>query len=240
MSISKSNAERLARRVAGEISLSDDPGKMMRKWRELFHVPQIILAEYLDVSPSVISDYEGSRRKSPGTKTIRRFVEGLLAIDEKNGGQITAAFSRLMSVEIPTDIILDIREFTTPVNSKEFCAAIKAECVVGEEFLDRNLLGYIVIDSISAFRELSGDAFLKLYEATSERGVIFTNASTGRSPLITIKINTRKPSLIVLHGLSEPDPLAIELAKKEGIPLAISKIESVEDLIKELRQIVPL
>jgi putative transcriptional regulator len=237
MNIYKSSSERLARRVAGEISLSDDPGKMMRKWRELFHVPQIILAEYLDVSPSVISDYEGSRRKSPGTKTIKRFVEGLLAIDEKNGGQITAAFSRLMSVEIPTDIILDIREFTTPVNARQFCSTIRAECVVGVEFLDRSLFGYIVVDSISAFRELSGDAFLKLYDASNERGVIFTNASTGRSPLITMKINARKPSLIVLHGLVDPDPLAVELAKKEGIPLAISKIESVEDMIKELRQI---
>ncbi|MEM3587356.1 MAG: hypothetical protein QXO71_08565, partial [Candidatus Jordarchaeaceae archaeon] len=116
---------------------------------------------------------------------------------------------------------------------------IRAECIVGEEFLDRNLLGYMVIDSISAFRELSGDAFLKLYDSTSERGVIFTNASTGRSPLITIKINTRKPGLIVLHGLTEPDPLAVELAKKEGIPLAICKIESVEDIIKELRQVIP-
>lgn len=239
MSGYKSGSERLAQRVAGEISLSDDPGKMMRKWRELFHIPQITLAEYLDISPSVISDYEGSRRKSPGTKTIKRFVEGLLAIDEKNGGQITAAFCRLMGVEIPTDIILDIREFTAPVNARRFCSTIRAECVVGGEFLDRSLLGYIVVDSISAFRELSGDAFLKLYDATSERGVIFTNASTGRSPLITIKINTRKPGLIVLHGLLEPDPLAVELAKKEGIPLAISKIESVEDMIKELRQITP-
>jgi len=239
MDIYKSSSERLARRVAGEISLSDDPGKTMRRWRELFHIPQIILAEYLNVSPSVISDYEGSRRKSPGTKTIRRFVEGLLAIDEKNGGQITAAFGRLMSVEIPTDIILDIREFTSPVNTRQFCSAIRAECIVGEEFLDRNLLGYMVIDSITAFRELSGDAFLKLYDSTSERGVIFTNASTGRSPLITIKINTRKPGLIVLHGLTEPDPLAVELAKKEGIPLAICKIESVEDIIKELRQVIP-
>jgi putative transcriptional regulator len=239
MDIYKSSSERLARRVAGEISLSDDPGKTMRRWRELFHIPQITLAEYLNISPSVISDYEGSRRKSPGTKTIRRFVEGLLAIDEKNGGQITAAFGRLMSVEIPTDIILDIREFTSPISTRQFCSAIRAECIVGEEFLDRNLLGYMVIDSITAFRELSGDAFLKLYDSTSERGVIFTNASTGRSPLITIKINTRKPGLIVLHGLTEPDHLAVELAKKEGIPLAICKIESVEDIIKELRQVIP-
>ncbi|MEM3593962.1 MAG: hypothetical protein QXS27_04485 [Candidatus Jordarchaeaceae archaeon] len=237
MSVYKGSSERLAQRIAGEISLSDDPGKMMRKWRELFHIPQIVLAEYLDISPSVISDYEGSRRKSPGTKTIKRFVEGLLAIDEKSGGQITAAFSRLMGVEIPTDVILDIREFTVPVNARRFCSVIRAECVVGEEFLDRSLLGYIVIDSISAFRELSGDAFLKLYDAASERSIIFTNASTGRSPLITIKINVRKPGLIILHGLLEPDPLAVELAKRESIPLAISKMESVESMIRELRQI---
>ncbi|MHA2374126.1 MAG: helix-turn-helix domain-containing protein, partial [Candidatus Thorarchaeota archaeon] len=68
---SASARERLARRIAGEIALSDHPGKTMRVWRERFRLPQIVLADYLNISPSVISDYESGRRKSPGTTTIR-------------------------------------------------------------------------------------------------------------------------------------------------------------------------
>ncbi|MHA2353252.1 MAG: transcriptional regulator, partial [Candidatus Thorarchaeota archaeon] len=49
--------ERLARRIAGEIALSDYPGKTMRVWRERFRLPQIELADYIGISPSVISDY---------------------------------------------------------------------------------------------------------------------------------------------------------------------------------------
>lgn len=57
--------EALAKRIAGEITLSSDPGKTMRKWREIFGISQTELADYLGVSSSVISDYEGGRRKVP-------------------------------------------------------------------------------------------------------------------------------------------------------------------------------
>ena len=57
----------------------------MRKWRELFAVSQITLSEKMLLSASVISDYESGRRKSPGAKFIRRFVLGLLLIDEEKG-----------------------------------------------------------------------------------------------------------------------------------------------------------
>ncbi|MHA2426693.1 MAG: helix-turn-helix domain-containing protein, partial [Candidatus Hermodarchaeia archaeon] len=111
--------QRLARRIAGEISLSDSPGRIMRKWREMFHIPQIHLAEALGVSPSVISDYESGRRQSPGTKTIKRFVETIITLDEQNGGQVVNAFQRMMGVEIPTNIILDISEFSQGITIKE-------------------------------------------------------------------------------------------------------------------------
>ena len=55
----------LAEKMAGEITLSDSPGKALKQWRESFQIPPGILAEELGVSPSVISDYESGRRKSP-------------------------------------------------------------------------------------------------------------------------------------------------------------------------------
>ena len=50
--------EQLREKIAGEITLSLDPGKTIRKWREEFGVSQQDLAKHLGMSPSVISAYE--------------------------------------------------------------------------------------------------------------------------------------------------------------------------------------
>ena len=65
----------LAEKMAGEITLSDSPGKALKKWRMSFDIPQGVLAERLEVSPSVISDYESGRRKSPGTAVVGKIVD---------------------------------------------------------------------------------------------------------------------------------------------------------------------
>ncbi len=75
----------LAKRIAGEIVLSTSPGQTMRKWRGLLGVSQTEIAAALELSPSVISDYETGRRRSPGSGFIKRYVEVLLGIDEDRG-----------------------------------------------------------------------------------------------------------------------------------------------------------
>ncbi len=225
--------QRLARRIAGEISVSDNPGRIMRKWREMFHIPQIKLAEALGVSPSVISDYESGRRQSPGTKTIKRFVETIITLDELNGGQVVNAFQRMMGVEIPSNIILDISEFSHGVTIKKILESVRGQIVAGEELLDREVLGYLTVDTSEALDVLSSTGFLKLFEATEDRALILVNVSTGRSPLVAMK-GEIKPSLFVLHGVEQIDYLAIELAKREQIPLAISRMESVGGLLRRL------
>ena len=129
----------------------------MRKWREMFHIPQIMLAESLKVSPSVISDYESGRRQSPGTKTIKRFVETIIILDERNGGQVVNAFKRLMGVEIPTTLILDICEFNNAITAKTFIESIKAQAVACADLLDRELLGYIAVNNTQALQALSSE-----------------------------------------------------------------------------------
>ncbi|MFQ3294432.1 MAG: putative transcriptional regulator, partial [Natrialbaceae archaeon] len=62
----------LAEKIAGEVVLSTDPGATIRKWRTDFDVSQTALADQLDVSPSVISDYESGRRESPGIGVVER------------------------------------------------------------------------------------------------------------------------------------------------------------------------
>jgi putative transcriptional regulator len=205
----------------------------MRKWREMLHIPQILLAESLGVSPSVISDYESGRRQSPGTKTIKRFVESIITLDERNGGQVVKAFQRLMGVEIPTNILLDICEFGRGVSAHEFLDTIRGQVLACEDLLNHELLGYLAVDNTQALQLLSSEGFLKLFEATGDRALVFANVSTGRSPLVAIRADA-KPGLFVLHGVEQTDYLAVELAKKERVPLAVSRMDSVDDMLRRL------
>jgi len=240
MSYQASVRERLARRIAGEIALSEHPGQTMRVWRERFRLPQIILAQHLGVSPSVISDYESGRRKSPGTSTIRRFVMSLLSLDERNGGQVVAAFVRLMDISlVDMNIVLAMSDFTSPITIQDFCNSLKCSVKTGEKLLDREIYGYTLVDVERAVKELNSDAFLKLFGATTERCLIFTNVNTGRAPMIAIKSQEFKPSLVILHGVSEVDQLALELSEQMKIPLAVTKTGPVDNLIRDLRGIEP-
>lgn len=241
MSYQSSVRERLARRIAGEIALSNHPGQTMKIWRERFRLPQIVLADYLNISPSVISDYESGRRKSPGTSTIRRFVMALLSLDERNGGQVVSAFVRLMDVSlVDLNIVLAMSDFTSPMTAKEFCQRLKCSVKSGEKLLDREIYGYTLVDVERAVKELDSDAFLKLFGATTERCLVFTNVNTGRAPMIAIKSQEFKPSLVILHGVGTVDRLALELSEQMRIPLAVSKAGSIETLTRELRAIEPI
>ncbi|WP_054840498.1 helix-turn-helix domain-containing protein [Thermococcus sp. JCM 11816] len=234
--------EALAKRIAGEITLSSDPpGKTMRKWREIFGISQTELADYLGVSSSVISDYEGGRRKSPGASTIRKFVEALIEIDEKRGGgNVIRAFSKTIEGELPTDAILDIREFAVPVPIRAVVEAVKGEVAANHDFLDRKIYGYTVVDSIRAILEMSSEEFLKLYGWTTERALVFTKVTTGRSPpMIAVRVQGGlKPAVIVLHGVKRLDELAVKLAERERIPLVVSKASNESELINGLRKLV--
>lgn len=229
--------EKLAKRMAGEIVLSEDPGKTMKKWREIFGITQTGLAGHLKISSSVLSDYEGGRRKSPGAGTIKKFVEGLIHIDEANGEQVIHAFSRMFTTELSTDIIMDMREFSLPTDIETIAKAVWGEILTTPRTSEHMIYGYTVIDSIKAILEMDSEDFLKLYGWTTERALIFTKVTYGRSPMVAIKVKGLKPALVVLHGPKEMDPVAIKIAEIEKIPLIHSKAESVDLLLKGLRNI---
>ncbi len=229
--------EKLAKRMAGEIVLSVDPGKTMKKWREIFGITQTDLASYLGISSSVLSDYESGRRKSPGAGTIKKFVEGLIQIDESNGGQVIHAFSRMFTTELSTDIIMDIREFSLPVDIETIAKAVWGDILTAPRASEHMIYGYTVIDSIKAILEMNSEDFLKLYGWTTERALIFTKVTYGRSPMVAVKVKGLKPSVIVMHGPEKMDPVAVKIAEIEKIPLILSKAESVDLLLKGLRNI---
>lgn len=229
---------RLAHKIAGEITLSEEAGKTIRKWREIFKVSQKELADQLTVNPSVISDYESGRRQSPGIKMIKKVVNALIELDSKKGGEMTMQLGSMLS-ETPMDVIMDIKEFDKPIEAKKIVEAVDGVIVCGKEYLNRHIFGYTVVDSLKAIVEFSPLELTKIYGSTTERALIFTKVTSGKSPMIAIKLTSFRPAIVVFHGLENPHPLAIKLAEKERIPLIISKSESIEKMISDLRNKLP-
>jgi putative transcriptional regulator len=227
--------EKLAKKIGGEIVLSPLPGNTIQKWRNFFKVSQRQLSNEMKIMPSVISDYESGRRKSPGVKMIKKIVESLLKIDEGMGGLVIHEFNSLYSSDILNDAILDIKEMTKPINLEDFSLLVKGDIILGKEKMSKLVYGYTIIDSLKAILELSPAELVRLYGLTTERAMIFTGVKHGRSPLVAIKVTNLKPGVVVFHGLEELDKLAYRIAKVEGIPLIVSNIDSIEEMIHELR-----
>jgi putative transcriptional regulator len=220
---------KLAEKIAGEITLSTNPGQTIKKWRETFNISQQVLADYLDLSPSVISDYESGRRKSPGVVTVRKIVQAFIALDERHGGEIVKRYL----TEEKEQAILDIREFFTPIQSSKFLGSIEAKVISTDKQPNRDIHGYTVLDSIRAITTFSSSDYLQIYGWSNERVLIFTGVRYGRSPMIAIRAHPLKPALVVYHQPGAIDKLAIKLADLEKIQLAVTKIP-LDTLLKRL------
>jgi putative transcriptional regulator len=195
----------------------------------------------------VISDYESGRRSSPRVETIRKFVDSLLLLDQVRGSPVSRGLKRVMGSGIPADILLDLRKFQVPVKGKDFCEYLHCKIVAGREFLEREIWGYTAINSVAAILRLDVKQLFELYRQTVGRAAIFTNVSTGRSPLVAFKSSQIgfqsqvKPALLLLHGLdpNRVDIVALKIAEAEHISLAVSTIKGIDELVKRLRTFNP-
>jgi putative transcriptional regulator len=215
-------------KIAGEISISDEPGVTIRKWREAFNLSQQELAEHLKISPSVISDYESGRRKSPGVATVRKIVDALIELDEIHGGKILKHYES----EKRNNAILSMKEFPLPVPAKKFVSTIKGKNL-SKDALESDVHGYTVIDSIKAIISLDSSDYLKIYGWSSQRALIFTDVKYGRSPMIAIRAHPLKPAMVVYQKPERVDNLAVKLADLERIPLITTNL-SLNNLIETL------
>ncbi len=211
----------LEEKIAGEIVLSDNPGLTLRKWREEFHITQQDLSFYLKVSPSVISDYEIGRRKSPGIVAIKRIVEALVAIDISRGGNTIKKYSK----NFGSDAIIDIKEFFKSVSCKEVVDNIEGKNLTERIDLDKKIYGYTMIDSIKAIIEFNANDYLKIYGWSNERALIFTGVKYGRSPMVAIRAHPLKPGMVVFARPENVDPLSIKLAELENLPLVVTELD---------------
>ena len=71
--------------IAGSVVLSDNPPQQLKFWRKRFGVKQADLARKMDITPSVLSDYEKGRRPSPGVNFIKRYLVSLYELAKSTG-----------------------------------------------------------------------------------------------------------------------------------------------------------
>jgi len=227
----------IATRIAGDIVMSDSPGEAIRRWRLRFGLSQVELAQRLGATPSVLSDYESGRRKHPGARFIRKFVKVLIEYDLERGGLLIGLLTRQLLGEKIWEAVVDMRDFSRPISAQEFCKSIECSFYVEPSSL-LSLYGYTIVDSLKLILEVPAHEYLRLYGTTTQRAAVFTNVKYGRSPIIAVKammsVTGLRPVLVVMHGIPKPDPLAVEVAKREHIPLAITELP-LDVIVSRLR-----
>jgi putative transcriptional regulator len=235
MSMKSGLRNQLAEKMAGEITLSDSPGKALKKWRMNFEIAPGVLSDRLGVSPSVISDYESGRRKSPGTAVVGKIVDSLLTIDEENECRHIQKFSTMLFSNIEDDVIYDIHEYATAVSLNDFSETIGCTLLCGS--MDQVLFGYTVVNSLNAIMQLSSDEFNRIYGWSTERAVIFTSVSTGKSPMVAIRVTPFKPRCVVLQGIeiSDVHPIVEKMAERDRITVMCTMME-IDKIVSTLRE----
>lgn len=212
--------DELREKIAGEIVLSNQPGRVLKKWREEFHISQHELAGNLRISPSVISDYESGRRKSPGITVIKRIVNSMIEIEQQRGGKFIGFYSTTQS-----DAILGIQDFTNGVHASVFMNIIEGENFTPKISPIRILFGYTIIDSIKAILSFTPQDHARIYGRSSERALMFAGVKYGRSPMIAIRATTLKPAMVVYIKPENVDELAIKLAELDNILLVVTEMQ---------------
>ncbi len=224
--------QEVAKRIAGEIALADEPGRAMKKWREIFDVTQTEVSKMMGVAPSVVSDYEKGKRM-PGSKFIRKYVYALMEIDRGRGWKVTSALAqRFFGISAQA---VDLWDYKRPVTFEEILTATKGYLLNSHFKPSETVYGYLIMDSIKTIEEMDSKDFMVLMGMSYKKVVVFTRVGTGRPPMVAIRVSYWKPSLVVLHRPIALDRLSLRIAEKEGIPVIVSTMESVKKLIDALR-----
>lgn len=225
----------LAEKIAGEITLSQNPGDTLKKWRRNFHITQTDLSNHLNISPSVISDYESGRRKSPGIMIVSRIIDALLRLDEERGCNVLRAYEDMWGDMLGLDSICNVCEYKEPLPLNDIAKKLDAEVVYGRT--DITIWGYTVIDSMKAIIEMLPDQFQKIYGRSTARVLIFTGVHSGRSPMVAVRVSNLKPGAVVLQGMepADVDLIAVKIAQVENIPLLTTHF-SVDEINSALNK----
>ncbi len=135
---------------------------------------------------------------------------------------------------IDDDVIYDMHEYATQVPLQGFADAIGCTLLCGS--MDQTIHGYTVINSLNAILQLSSNEFNRIYGWSTERSLIFTNVSTGKSPMVAIRVTPFKPRCVVFQGISAADvhPIVPKMAERDRITVMCTSME-IEKIVNVLR-----
>ena len=186
----------LSEKMAGEITLSPKPGQTIRKWRSVFGISQTDLANHLKLSPSVISDYESGRRKSPGIQTVKKIIYAFVKIDEACGSHVLQQYDSMIETH---EGILEIMEYPFSIPADKFIKELSGNILTSNKAgLKKTVKGFTLVDSVKTIETINSGDYTRLYGWSTERAIIFTGIRYGRSPMIAIRVHPVKP-LSLIH-----------------------------------------
>ena len=181
------------------------------------------------MSHSVVSDYESGRRKSPGVNVIRKMVDAFIELDIQNGSPVISRYNPNYKL----DCIISMEEFPGGIPMDRFIESFGGRNLNPDRVLTKSVFGYTIVDSIKAILSLGSEDYLKIYGSNTERALIFTNVHFGRSPMIAVRAHPLTPAMVVYVQPEKTDPLAVKLARLEGIPLVTTDLP-VEEIVKRM------
>jgi putative transcriptional regulator len=132
------------------------------------------------------------------------------------------------------EVIYDMHEYASPVELARFTGAIGCTLLCGD--LSLPIHGYTVINSLNAIVQLSSNEFNRIYGWSTERALIFTEVSSGKSPMVAIRVTPFKPRCVVLQGIdpAHVHPLVPVMAERDRIAVLCTRME-IDQIVKVLR-----
>jgi putative transcriptional regulator len=174
--------------IMGDITVNENYGLVMKKWRDLFNITQSKIAKKLDIKQSVISDYENNRRKSPGIEFIRKYTIALLNIARQESRKEYDNVKKELIGNINEDSLFR-GEFSKGLKNKDVLKLLNATQIIAPE--EQSVFGNYLFfsDNISGLiTKKPTYELLKELKNKENTVFIFSNVKTGKLPLITLKI----------------------------------------------------
>ena len=144
-------------------------------------------------------------------------------------------YARVISAGFESDIVHDLREYSTSVPVERLYEALDATEVAPGD--DDHVSGHTVINSIEAITRLPSEEFYRLYGQSTNRALVFTDVTRGESPLVALRVVNPTPNAVILHGVDEEDlwDHATDLAGIDGFSLAVSTCD-LDSALAKLRE----
>ena len=116
-----------------------------------------------------------------------------------NGGKYIQKFATILYTDFDDDVIYDMHDYAQPVTPQPVCRRSLAVTLLCGSW-SQSIYGYTVINSLNAIAQLSSNEFNRIYGWSTERALIFTEVSSGKSPMVAIRVTPFKPRCVVLQG----------------------------------------